>query len=125
MLLTRYLAAAAHYFIYSQADQVHPLTLGRRYVGGHETAKGRSDEHGEKFVKVAKKTSDTSKGKGRGKSSNTGMKGSEKPASLKVTVTKVPVTQKLIDLPFLSEPPAGSTCEAKKRKKNDGFKGDG
>ena len=72
LLPTRYLAVAVHYFIYSQADQVHPVTskfvvgrfrlspsnlhqilTGRKYAGGHETAKGKCDEHGEKYVKVS------------------------------------------------------------------------
>ena len=73
LLPTKYLAAAVHYFIYSQVDQVHPLTnkfvagkfklspsnlhqilTGRKYAGGHEMVKVKSDEHGEKYVKVSK-----------------------------------------------------------------------
>ena len=71
-LPTRYLAAAVHYLVYSQADEAHPMTnkhvaekfalspsnlhhilTGRRYAGGHETAKIRSEDMGEKYVKVA------------------------------------------------------------------------
>ena len=88
MLPTRYLAAATHYFIYSQAVQeapmtnklvakkfdvslstLHRITSGRRYAGGHETTRAQTGEHGEVTVKVVKK-----KEKG------------------KIAVTKVPVT---------------------------------
>ena len=88
LLPTRYLAAATHYFIYSQAAQeapmtnklvakkfnvsistLHRITSGRRYAGGHETTKAQMGEHGEMTVKVVKK-----KEKG------------------KIAVTKVPVT---------------------------------
>ena len=88
MLPTRYLAAATHYFIYSQAVQeapmtnklvakkfdvslstLHRITSGRRYAGGHETTRAQMGEHGEVTVKVVKK-----KEKG------------------KIAVTKVPVT---------------------------------
>ena len=88
LLPTRYLAAATHYFIYSQAAQeapmtnklvakkfdvslstLHRITSGRRYAGGHETTKAQMGEHGEVTVKVVKK-----KEKG------------------KIAVTKVPVT---------------------------------
>ena len=104
LLLMRYLAAAVHYFIYSQADQVCPLMnkfvagkfrlspsnlhrilTGRKYAGGHETAKGKCDEHGEKYVKVSKYP-ETKKEKSKGKSSKALCKDSGK-----VTVTKVPV----------------------------------
>ena len=98
LLPTRYLAAAVHYFIYSQADQKSPMTnkfvaekfslsssnlhriiTGRRYAGGHEGAKAAPDDHGEKYVKIAKTQSEVSgsgktvgkgKGKGKGKSSH-------------------------------------------------------
>ena len=85
---TRYLAAATHYFVYSQAVQeapmtnklvakkfdislstLHRITSGQRYAGGHETTKAQMGEHGEVTVKVVKK-----KEKG------------------KIAVTKVPVT---------------------------------
>ena len=87
LLPTRYLAAAMHFFVYSQAVQeapmtnkfvakkfdvslstLHRITSGRRYTGGHETTKAQMGEHGEITVKVVKK-----KEKG------------------KVAVTKVPV----------------------------------
>ena len=74
LLPTRYLAAATHYFIYSQAVQeasmmtkfvakrfnvslstLHRITSGRRYARGHETAKAQMGEHGEVTVKVVKK----------------------------------------------------------------------
>ena len=72
LLPMRYLAVAVHYFIYSQADQVHPLAnkfvaekfklspsnlhrilTGRKYAGGHKTVKVKSDKHGQKYVKVS------------------------------------------------------------------------
>ena len=100
--------------------------MGRHYTGGHETAKVAPEDHGEKFVKVAKAQFETSKGKGkgRGKLSSAAAsvaKGSAKPSEPKVTITKV--TPQLITLPFLEETPAEGTCEAKKRKKDDGSKG--
>ena len=74
LLPTRYLAAATHYFVYSQAVQeapmtnklvakkfdvslstLHRITSGRRYAGGHETTKAQMGEHGEVTVKVVKK----------------------------------------------------------------------
>ena len=74
LLPTRYLAAAAHYFVFSQAVQeapmtnkfvakkfnvslstLHRITSGRRYAGGHETARAQVGEHGEVTVKVVKK----------------------------------------------------------------------
>ena len=73
LLPTRYLAAATHYFIYSQAVQVwlmtnkavakkfnvslsslHRITSGRRYAGESETQKLQKGEHGELTVKVSK-----------------------------------------------------------------------
>ena len=139
LLPTRYLAAAVHYFVYSQVDQANPMTnklvatkfklspsnlhriiTGRRYSGG--STKLTPEEHGERFVKVAKAT-ETAKGKGRGKSSVAASvaKGSGKKAGTKVTVAKV--TPKLIDLPFLEDTPAEGTRGAKKRKKDDDPKG--
>ena len=139
LLPTRYLAAAVHYFVYSQVDQANPMTnklvaakfklspsnlhrilTGRRYSGG--STKVASEEHGERFVKVAK-TTETAKGKGRGKSSvaASASKGSDKRAGTKVTVAKV--TPKLIDLPFLEDTPAEGTRGAKKRKQDDDPKG--
>ena len=61
------------------------------------------------------------KGKGKGKSSSEGAKtgtskGGVKPSGVKVMVTKVP--PKLVPLPFLTEPPAGGTRGAKRRKKD-------
>ena len=72
LLPTRYLVAAIHYLVYSQADEAHPMTnkhvaekfalspsnlhrilTGQQYAGGHETAKTRSEDMGEKYVKVA------------------------------------------------------------------------
>ena len=89
MMLTCLLAAATHYFIYSQAVQdalmtnkgvaekfkvpvgsLHRITSGRCYTGGHASQKGWQVEHGEVVVKVSKKKKD--KGK--------------------TTVTKVPAT---------------------------------
>ena len=132
LLPTRYLAAAVHYFIYSQADQVRPLTnkfvagkfrlspsnlhrilTGRKYAGGHETAKGKCDEHGEKYVKVSKYP-ETKKEKSKGKSSKALRKDSGK-----VTVTKVPVKQKDVDVSSLGKPPAKGTRVAKRKKKDD------
>ena len=74
LLPTRYLAAATHFFIYSQAAQeapmtnklvankfnvslstLHRITSGRRYAGGHETTRAQMGEHGEVTVKVVKK----------------------------------------------------------------------
>ena len=75
-------------------------------------------------MKVAKKTTGAKGAKCKASSTDTSVKGSDKPRSLKVTVTKVPVTQHLMDLPFVSEPPAGSMHGAKKSKKDDGSKGD-
>ena len=107
LLPTRYLPAAVHYFVYSQADQANPMTnkfvankfklspsnlhriiTGRRYSGG--STKVTSEEHGERFVKVAK-VAETTKGKGRGKSSAAAgaAKGSDKTSDTKVTVPKV------------------------------------
>ena len=92
----RYLAVAVHYFIYSQADQVHPPTnkfvaekfklslsnlhrilMGRKYAGGHETVKVKSDDHGEKYVKVSKYP-ETKKGKGKEKAARLYAKTAEK-----------------------------------------------
>ena len=86
LLPTRYLAAAVHYFVYSQADQKNPMTnkfvsdkfnlapsnldriiMGRRYVGGHKTTKAALEDHGKRFVKIAKAQAKTCKGKGKGK----------------------------------------------------------
>ena len=84
MLPTWYLTVAVHYFIHSQVDEANPMTnthvsgkfalspsnlhqiiIGRRYAGGHEMAKMKSEDLGEKFVKVAMvKGGGTSKGKG-------------------------------------------------------------
>ena len=142
LLPTRYLAAAVHYFVYSQVDQANPMTnkfvldkfdlsssnlnsiiTGRNYTGGHKTTKVAPEDHGEKFVKVAKAQSETSKGKGKGKGKSSSVaasaaKGSRKPSDPKVTVTKV--TPKLIALPFLEDTLAEGTHGAKKRKKDDG-----
>ena len=122
LLPTRYLAAAVHYFVYSQADQANPMTnkfvahkcklspsnlhriiTGRRYSGG--STKVTSEEHGERFVKVAK-AAEMIKGKGRGKSSTavSAVKLSDKTSDKKVMVAKV--TPKLVDLPFLEDTPA-------------------
>ena len=84
------------------------------------------EDHGEKFVKVAKAQSETSKGKGKGKGKSSSAaasvaKGSAKPSDPKVTVTKV--TPKLITLLFLEDTLAEGTCGAKKRKKDEGSKG--
>ena len=74
LLPMRYLAAATHFFVYSQAMQeapmtnkfvakkfnvslstLHRITSGRRYAGGHESTKAQVGEHGEVTVKVVKK----------------------------------------------------------------------
>ena len=77
LLPTRYLVASVHYFIYSQADQfvaekfkltpsnLHRILMGKRYAGGHEATKMKSDEHSEKYVKLSK-LPETMKRKGRG-----------------------------------------------------------
>ena len=73
LLPTHYLAAATHYFIYSQAVQdvpmtnkfvakkfnislstLHHITSGRKYAGGHESQRGQKGDHGEVMVKIAK-----------------------------------------------------------------------
>ena len=84
------------------------------------------EDHGEKYVKVAKTQPDTHKGKGRGKSSSVAAsvsaeKGSDKSTEPKVTVTKV--TPKLIPLPFFAESPVEGIHRAKRRKKDDSSKG--
>ena len=80
LLPTRYLAMATHFFVYSQAVQnapmtnkfvakkfnvslstLHRITSGRRYAGGHETAKSQAGEHGEVTVKVVKKKKEKGK----------------------------------------------------------------
>ena len=80
MMPTRLLAAAVHYFIYSQAVQeapltnkgvaekfkvsvgsLHHITSGRRYAGGHAIQKSRQEEHGEAYVKVSKKKKEKGK----------------------------------------------------------------
>ena len=148
LLPTRYLAAAVHYFIYSQADQKNPMTnkfvsdkfdlsssnlhriiTGRRYAGGQEGAKAAPDDHREKYVKVSKAQTEVcgsskmmGKGKGKGKSSAavSAAKGSDKPVASKVTVAKVP--PKLIPLPFFDDTPAEGMRGAKKHKKDEGSK---
>ena len=73
LMPTRLLAAATHYFIYSQAVQeapmtnkavterfkvpvgsLHRITSGRHYAGGHASQKGQMGDHGEKTLKVAR-----------------------------------------------------------------------
>ena len=76
---------------------------------------------GEKYVKVTAVAAEAGKGKGKGKSSSEDTKtrtskGGVKPSGAKVTVTKV--APKIVPLPFLTEPPAGGTRGAKKRKKD-------
>ena len=90
LLPTRYLAAAVHYFIYSQAVQeapmtnklvakkffvslstLHRITSGRRYAGGHETTKAQMGEHGEVTVKVVKKKEKGKNSGNQGASANT------------------------------------------------------
>ena len=87
----------------------------------------KTENHGEKVVKVMATQPESKKGNGKGKSSSasavaSAAKGSDKPTGSKVTVTKV--TPKIIPLPFLSEQPAEGTRGTKKRKKDDGSKGD-
>ena len=100
--------------------------MGRHYAGSHETAKAAPQDHGEKFVKVAKAQAEMCKGKGKGKGKTScvtasAVKGITKTSEPKVTVAKV--TPKLIDLPFLEDTPAEGTCGAKKQKRDDGSKG--
>ena len=45
--------------------------------GGHETTKTKSDEHGEKYIKISKQPK-SAKGKGKGKSSKSMPKEVEK-----------------------------------------------
>ena len=143
LLLTQYLVAAVHYFVYSQADQknpmknklvsdkfnlfssnLHRIITGRHYAGSQETGKAAPEDHGERFVKIAKGQVETGKGKGKGKgkSSTTAsaVKGSTKTSEPNVTVAKV--TPKLIDLPFLEDTPAEGIHGAKKQKWDDGSK---
>ena len=80
MMPTRLLAAATHYFIYSQAVQeapmtnkalaekfkvstgsLHRITSGRRYAGGHAALRVQPGEHGELTVKISKKKQDKGK----------------------------------------------------------------
>ena len=80
LMPTRLLAAATHYFLYSQAVQdapmtnkgvaekfkvpvgsLHRITSGRRYAGGHAIQKARQEEHGEAFIKVSKKKKEKGK----------------------------------------------------------------
>ena len=74
---------------------------------------------GEKYVKVAVVSKETSKGKG--KSSSKGTKMGTSKGGMKVTVTKV--QPKIVPLPFLTETPVEGTRGAKKRRK-DGEPGD-
>ena len=80
LMPTRLLAAATHFFIYSQAVQhapmtnkavakkfkvsvgsLHHITSGRHYAGGHASQKAQQGEHGEVVVKVSKKKHDKGK----------------------------------------------------------------
>ena len=135
LLMTRYLAAAVHYLVYSQADEAHPMTnkhvagkfalspsnlhhilTGRQYAGGHETAKIRSEDMGEKYVKVVVVPKEVSKGKGKRKSSSEGAKKDTSKGGAKVTVTKI--QPKIVPLLFLTETPMEGTRGAKKKKKH-------
>ena len=136
--------AVVHYFVYSQADQknpmmnkfvsdkfnlapsnLHRIIMGRHYAGGHETTKAVLEDHGKRFVKIAKAQAETCKGKGKGKGKSSATvsaaKGSIKTSQPKVTIAKV--TPRLIDLLFLEDTSAEGTHGAKKRKKDDGSKG--
>ena len=102
-------------------SNLHRILTGWRYAGGHESAKIRSEDMGEKYVKVTAVPAEAGKGKGKGKSSSesakTGTsKGGAKPGGAKVMVTKV--APKIVPLPFLTDPPAGGTRGAKRRKKD-------
>ena len=112
----------AEKFVLSPSNLHHILT-GQRYAGGHETAKIRSEDMGEKYVKVSAVSKEVSKGKGKGKgkSSSEGTKKDTSKGGMKVTVMKIP--PKIVPLPFLAEPPADGMRGAKKRKK-DGNLGD-
>ena len=140
LLPTRYLAAAVHYLVYSQADEAHPMTnkhvaekfvlspsnlhrilTGQRYAGGHEAAKTRSEDLGERYTKVTAIPKETSKGKGKGKGKSSSGGEKKDTEGTKVTVTKV--RPQIVPLPFLSETPAEGTRGVKKQKK-DGEPGD-
>ena len=137
MMPTQYLAAMVYYFVAAAADEtrtitnkgvaalfnlqpsnLHKLVSGRKYAGGSkgEGKKASSlqelEDRSEPMVKVIKKkvapaAAGSSKGGGRGKSSD------------KVKVTKAP--PKLIPLPFLDEetPAAGTRSSRKKQKGED------
>ena len=85
-------------------SNLHRVTSGRKYSGGSTQAARKSrtlqevEEHGEEMVKISKVKT-------------------EKKAQKKVTVTKV--QPKLLDLPFLDEPPAGRTRQSLRKKEKD------
>ena len=105
------------------SSNLHRIIMGRHYAGG--STKTAPEDHGERFIKVAKVQAETvkGKGKGKGKSSATASvaKGSAKMSEPKVTVARV--TKKLIDLQFLENMPAEGTRGAKRWKKDDNRKG--
>ena len=143
----QYLAAMVYYFIFAEADSkcnvrnkgvaalfklspsnLHKLVSGKKYYGGsyREDNKARSleepEEQGQKMVKVIKKkapkASRSSASAAAGSSKSGGMAGKAK-SKTKVTVTKMAVTPKLIDLPFLEDTPALGMRGAHKKKKED------
>ena len=90
-------------------------------MGGHETARIRGEDMGEKYMKVSAVSKEVSKGKGKGKYSSESTKRDTSKGRTKVKVMNIP--SKIVPLPFLAEPPAEGTRGAKKRKK-DGDPGD-
>ena len=103
----------AEKFVLSPSN-LHCILTGRRYAGGHEAAKTRSEDLGEKYTKVTaiRKEMSKGKGKGRGKSSSGAKK--KDTGGTKVTVTKV--RPWIAPLLFPSDTPSEGTRGAKKRK---------
>ena len=121
-----YLVAAVYFFLYNTVDQMktvanqtvadrfkvsrsnlHRITSGRKYSGGsvQATRKFKSlqelEEHGEAMVKISKVKTKT---------------------KVKKTVTVTKTTPKLIDLPFLDDPPASGTRRSRKKKEAEDSK---
>ena len=97
-------------------SNLHRILTGRRYAGGQETAKTRSEDMGEKYMKVAAIPAEGGKGKGKGKSSSESANTGTSKGGTKDMVTKV--QPKIIPLPFMTETPAEGTRGAKRRKKD-------
>ena len=121
-----YLVMVVYFFLYNMVDQkktvanqavadqfkisrsnLHRITSGRKYAGG-SIQTGRKcknlqelEEHRETMVKISK------------------VKAKVK---VKKTVTVMKTTPKLIDLPFLDDPPAGGTPWSCKKKVDEDSK---